>query len=702
MQTEFLRFLRRSIPRVAILRAIAARRRSILRLANARAATSVVPFLPARRPSPDHRSQPFNASPCATPLMARSQNMNALRFGSGFAVATAVAVWTGLFFTGCAALSTRDLARVVVAPAPVASTSASLATLPEDDPRRPLILSEAGRFADPHSVKFFAAREAFWDYDTDTAVRLLRELRQAEAMSEAHFHTLVLQCYEQSGRWTDAVSAYREFKLEESHPGPLNHARFRSSLPRREVAFAAQPEDVPIRLRNGGWVSAEGTINGTRGRFGLDTGAGLSWVSERFARRAGIDITSQTVSLRDSNNSERIVPIGLIRELRLAGLTVRHAPVVVDRSLVMDVLGGEDAIVGWEILQQADIVWDFPAGRMTIAAPAGSVSAAPNLSGRVAPILTVLSSAGRPIEFFFDSGAAANRRGCGTLFDNEGVLATKLAIEEFRPSLLPSVGGGMHSVAVSWPRRARPFSFWMGGNRFELASAALSSRVHQREELVLVDGVIGNAPFLGGKLRICGVRRELVYEPATAATGTQRANLTAGNVIASGADPSRRTRVGIPARESAPPLDLATSAADCAALSQAAWREANVGWGRPVRNRFWVADDLVTQLVLQGQVFDQGLYAHSPSRYVFALDGRWKTFAAVAGLRDGAHPQGSAVFTVRGDGRDLYASPLLRAGARAEIKVDVSGVRQLELVAEGGEGHPHNSWAIWADPRVER
>lgn len=275
--------------------------------------------------------------------MARSQNMNALRFGWGFAAAAAMAVSTGLLFTGCAALSTRDLARVVAAAPPVASTSASLATLPEDDPRRPLILSEAGRFADPHSVKFFAAREAFWDYDTDTAVRLLRELRQAEAMSEAHFHTLVLQCYEQSGRWTDAVSAYREFKLEESHPGPLNHARFRASLPRRAIVFAAQPEDVPIRVRNGGWVSAEGTINGTKGRFGLDTGAGLSWVSERFARRAGIEITSQTISLRDANNSERIVPIGLIRELRLAGLTVRHAPVIVDRSLVMDVLGGEDA-----------------------------------------------------------------------------------------------------------------------------------------------------------------------------------------------------------------------------------------------------------------------------------------------------------------------------------------------------------------------
>jgi hypothetical protein len=35
-----------------------------------------------------------------------------------------------------------------------------------------------------------------------------------------------------------------------------------------------------------------------------------------------------------------------------------------------------------------------------------------------------------------------------------------------------------------------------------------------------------------------------------------------------------------------------------------------------------------------------------------------------------------------------------------DVKVNIAKVRQLELLTEGGEGHNHNSWAIWVDPKV--
>jgi hypothetical protein len=41
-------------------------------------------------------------------------------------------------------------------------------------------------------------------------------------------------------------------------------------------------------------------------------------------------------------------------------------------------------------------------------------------------------------------------------------------------------------------------------------------------------------------------------------------------------------------------------------------------------------------------------------------------------------------------------------GEREDVKVDVSQVKELELLTEGGEGHNHNSWAIWAEPIVQR
>jgi len=152
------------------------------------------------------------------------------------------------------------------------------------------------------------------------------------------------------------------------------------------------------------------------------------------------------------------------------------------------------------------------------------------------------------------------------------------------------------------------------------------------------------------------------------------------------------------------PIDLATVQDRSAFLSDVAWTDAKVGWGQLARNYFWFDQNIQNGvfLTLGGRFYDKGLYAHSSARYVFALNGRWKTFTATIGLRDGAHIQGSAIFTVRGDGRKLYRSRMLRVGEQAEVNVDISLVQKLELLTEGGEGHNHNSWAIWAEPKVQR
>ena len=57
---------------------------------------------------------------------------------------------------------------------------------------------------------------------------------------------------------------------------------------------------------------------------------------------------------------------------------------------------------------------------------------------------------------------------------------------------------------------------------------------------------------------------------------------------------------------------------------------------------------------------------------------------------------------VRGDGRELYCSRILRVGDREDVKLDISQLKELELLTDGAEGHNHNSWAIWAEPKVQR
>jgi hypothetical protein len=39
---------------------------------------------------------------------------------------------------------------------------------------------------------------------------------------------------------------------------------------------------------------------------------------------------------------------------------------------------------------------------------------------------------------------------------------------------------------------------------------------------------------------------------------------------------------------------------------------------------------------------------------------------------------------------------------KGSVHIDLTQIQQLELHADGGEGHTHNSWAIWAAPVVEK
>lgn len=152
----------------------------------------------------------------------------------------------------------------------------------------------------------------------------------------------------------------------------------------------------------------------------------------------------------------------------------------------------------------------------------------------------------------------------------------------------------------------------------------------------------------------------------------------------------------------APTVAADTFAGDSLYLSDAKWEAGNVGWEKPVRNYFTTEAEDTFFLQNQGKIFENGIYAHSPSRYTFSLNKKWKHFSAIVGLRDGAHQQGSARFSVIGDGKVLYTSPALRVGQRANVDIDISNIKTIELKADGTEGHNFNSWSVWLDPLLRR
>ena len=132
-------------------------------------------------------------------------------------------------------------------------------------------------------------------------------------------------------------------------------------------------------------------------------------------------------------------------------------------------------------------------------------------------------------------------------------------------------------------------------------------------------------------------------------------------------------------------------------LSESQWKEAKVGWGQPVVNRL---PNETVALHVGGRLFARGLYAHAPSAYTFELAGKWNRLTGSAGLAD--DHEGSVVFVIQGDGKELWRSQKIADATLAEINLDVSNIKELTLTVEDSGNGNTSDWGVWVEPNLER
>ncbi len=110
-------------------------------------------------------------------------------------------------------------------------------------------------------------------------------------------------------------------------------------------------------------------------------------------------------------------------------------------------------------------------------------------------------------------------------------------------------------------------------------------------------------------------------------------------------------------------------------------------WEKPIR--------------LGGRIFRRGLGTHAPARLVYALDGKWRRFEAIAGADQNNAP--TITLEVLVDGRSVWKSGLMTAETPpAEISLDVTGAHTLELIAGDGGNGISGDHVSWADARLLR
>ena len=67
-------------------------------------------------------------------------------------------------------------------------------------------------------------------------------------------------------------------------------------------------------------------------------------------------------------------------------------------------------------------------------------------------------------------------------------------------------------------------------------------------------------------------------------------------------------------------------------LGDARAQIAEVGWLKPAANRIPANDEITSPFLDCGKIYATGLYAHSPSRYVFDVSAKWQRLRGEAGL----------------------------------------------------------------------
>jgi alpha-galactosidase len=122
------------------------------------------------------------------------------------------------------------------------------------------------------------------------------------------------------------------------------------------------------------------------------------------------------------------------------------------------------------------------------------------------------------------------------------------------------------------------------------------------------------------------------------------------------------------------------------------------GWGEPHANQSVEGH----ALSIGGQTFTNGLGTHAASQFILEVGGRAVSFSAMVGIDDEVGTgKGSVVFKVLGDTNQLlWESTELHGGdAPVAVNVDLTGVKQLSLVVDGGDSIDFDH-ADWADARL--
>jgi hypothetical protein len=138
-------------------------------------------------------------------------------------------------------------------------------------------------------------------------------------------------------------------------------------------------------------------------------------------------------------------------------------------------------------------------------------------------------------------------------------------------------------------------------------------------------------------------------------------------------------------------------------ITDLTWTSATNGWGvveKDMSNGEQATNDGTT-ITLNEVTYSRGIGVHANSTVTYNLEGKYARFLSDVGVDDEVAGNGSVIFRVVLDGRELYNSALMTgATATKTIDVDVTGGSQLQLIVSG-DANVDQDHASWGGARLK-
>ena len=122
-----------------------------------------------------------------------------------------------------------------------------------------------------------------------------------------------------------------------------------------------------------------------------------------------------------------------------------------------------------------------------------------------------------------------------------------------------------------------------------------------------------------------------------------------------------------------------------------------VGWGRPSYDNLPGPSPLLES---GSKIFATGIYAHAPSLHQYKLNKKWSKLEGTVGLAAGK--SGSVRFEVKGDGKSLWRSPVIKEGQNKTFSLNIKTIVSLELITETTSDGAASDWGLWLEPTLKR